>query len=292
MSTVKQGSKGPQVRAVQTRLHELGLLTDAPDGIFGPRTAAAVRAFQQQQGLGVDGIVGPQTRAALGLAAGGSGGGSSGSGGGSSPASTGRAPGLPDWVRDAGPRRGAFDDVTRRAESAHLGATFVRVCQQMALTESGATYGLPAHTFNNLPPDQRPPGKGLITAWGVFQYNRDAWTGRVPGAERRAKRSWVPRGSAGCEAADGCVYPWDVTEHEEIAIPIEHFARTFREIRDAGGDDEAAAMGIRIRHKSPGVAYRQYLDVGRERGFEAAFAGLDQKMQASIRRFVEQMNSL
>lgn len=285
MAASRRGSRGPEVQSVQTRLQELGLLSDTPDGVFGPRTEAAVRAFQQQQGLGVDGVVGPRTRAALGLDGGGTGGASSSS-------NKQRAPGLPDWVRPAGARRSAFADVTLQAESTRLGSTFVKACQQMALTESGATYALPARTFNNDPPAQRPPGKGLITAWGVFQYNRDAWTARIPGPQRRTRRSWVPNGTAGCEAAEGCVYPWDCTEKEEIVIPIEHFARTFREIRDAGGSEEAAAMGIRIRHKSPGVAYRQYLDVGRRQGFDAAFAGLDQKMRSSVQEFVDAMNAL
>jgi peptidoglycan hydrolase-like protein with peptidoglycan-binding domain len=35
------------------------------DGIFGPRTEAAVRGFQQNENLSVDGIVGRQTWTAL-----------------------------------------------------------------------------------------------------------------------------------------------------------------------------------------------------------------------------------
>jgi peptidoglycan hydrolase-like protein with peptidoglycan-binding domain len=42
--------------------HKLGI---AVDGVYGPRTEAAVRTFQQREGLPVDGAVGPQTSAAL-----------------------------------------------------------------------------------------------------------------------------------------------------------------------------------------------------------------------------------
>ena len=54
------------VRTVQARLRELGYDVGPIDGRFGPRTGAAVRAFQHANGLTVDELVGPQTWAALG----------------------------------------------------------------------------------------------------------------------------------------------------------------------------------------------------------------------------------
>ncbi|GIG70514.1 hypothetical protein Pen01_68090 [Phytomonospora endophytica] len=58
--TVRQGDSGEAVAAAQTALnaHGYGL---AVDGAFGPGTASAARSFQSARGLGVDGIVGPQT---------------------------------------------------------------------------------------------------------------------------------------------------------------------------------------------------------------------------------------
>jgi chitosanase len=58
--------RGDDVRAVQQALVNAGF-TVSVDGIFGPNTAAAVKQFQQRRGLKADGIVGPATRAALGL---------------------------------------------------------------------------------------------------------------------------------------------------------------------------------------------------------------------------------
>jgi hypothetical protein len=53
---------------LQAALTRLGYNVGAIDGIAGPRTSAAVAAFQRDCGLTVDGIYGPRTLAALGTA--------------------------------------------------------------------------------------------------------------------------------------------------------------------------------------------------------------------------------
>lgn len=56
---------GDDVTDLQTRLAGRGVDPGPIDGIYGPLTDAAVRAFQAAAGIGVDGIVGPETWAAL-----------------------------------------------------------------------------------------------------------------------------------------------------------------------------------------------------------------------------------
>ena len=65
--TILKGSKGSVVKECQTRLVELGYDVGSCgiDGIFGKETLAAVKAFQQDHRLKVDGIVGPKTWAEL-----------------------------------------------------------------------------------------------------------------------------------------------------------------------------------------------------------------------------------
>lgn len=58
---LRQGSKGEDVEALQEALNALGFNAGTVDGDFGPKTEAAVRAFQLQAGITVDGIVGPET---------------------------------------------------------------------------------------------------------------------------------------------------------------------------------------------------------------------------------------
>lgn len=50
---------------IQSRLNNLGYDSGPIDGINGPRTKAAVKAFQRDHGLDVDGVAGPKTQSAL-----------------------------------------------------------------------------------------------------------------------------------------------------------------------------------------------------------------------------------
>jgi peptidoglycan hydrolase-like protein with peptidoglycan-binding domain len=73
-STATVKSAGSTVAALQSAL---GI---TPDGVYGPNTRRAVRNYQRNQGLAVDGIAGPVTLAHLGLASQGSGAATSSSG--------------------------------------------------------------------------------------------------------------------------------------------------------------------------------------------------------------------
>lgn len=69
-ATLREKDRGESVRALQEDLNRLGFRDGQgrplqADGQFGARTEQAVRAFQQANGLGVDGIVGRETRAAM-----------------------------------------------------------------------------------------------------------------------------------------------------------------------------------------------------------------------------------
>lgn len=75
--TYRQGSTGEQVRIIQSKLKNWGYYDGTVDGIFGSRTAEAVKYFQRKNGLTADGIVGPATLRALGMSTGGGSGSSS-----------------------------------------------------------------------------------------------------------------------------------------------------------------------------------------------------------------------
>lgn len=67
--TVREGAKGPLTKLIQQRLLNRGYTSlnshGGADGCFGPGTTTAVKNLQRNKGIGVDGIVGPNTWKAL-----------------------------------------------------------------------------------------------------------------------------------------------------------------------------------------------------------------------------------
>ena len=161
-----------------------------------------------------------------------------------------RPPGLPATARQASAQGAAVPWIEELARAEGLGDVFVRTVRRLAETESGARFGLPANTFNSDPPERRPAGKSLITAWGAFQFNRDAWRS-LPGVAKTA-------------------FPWDSTPREEVARPVARYARLYREVLAAGGSAIDAARGIRLWHKTP-AGFRKYVKTGKSSGFGAAW---------------------
>lgn len=63
--TLRRGSRGDDVKKLQETLNAIGYDCGTADGIFGVKTEAAVRKFQQANGLAEDGIAGKNTLALL-----------------------------------------------------------------------------------------------------------------------------------------------------------------------------------------------------------------------------------
>ena len=63
----KYGSRGEEVKQIQTKLKRWGYYSGSVDGIYGSQTLAAVKLFQKKNGLTVDGIAGTKTLQAMGI---------------------------------------------------------------------------------------------------------------------------------------------------------------------------------------------------------------------------------
>ena len=63
----KYGSRGEEVRTIQTKLKRWGYYKGNVDGIYGSQTQEAVKYFQRKNGLTVDGIAGTKTLQAMGI---------------------------------------------------------------------------------------------------------------------------------------------------------------------------------------------------------------------------------
>lgn len=63
----KIGSRGDEVRQIQSKLKSLGFFNGTVDGIYGVKTQSAVKRYQQSVGINADGVAGPKTLLYLGL---------------------------------------------------------------------------------------------------------------------------------------------------------------------------------------------------------------------------------
>lgn len=74
------GSRGDEVKQIQTKLKNWGYYKGNVDGIFGEQTKQAVISFQKKNKLTADGVAGPQTLKAMGISSSSSSSGGSGGG--------------------------------------------------------------------------------------------------------------------------------------------------------------------------------------------------------------------
>ena len=66
-ATSKYGSRGEEVKQIQTKLKNWGYYKGSVDGIYGSATLTAVKSFQKKNNLTVDGIAGKKTLEAMGI---------------------------------------------------------------------------------------------------------------------------------------------------------------------------------------------------------------------------------
>ena len=67
LAVSKNGSRGEEVRKIQTKLKNWGYYSGSVDGVFGWQTENAVKSFQKKNGLTVDGVAGEKTLNAMGI---------------------------------------------------------------------------------------------------------------------------------------------------------------------------------------------------------------------------------
>ena len=63
----KNGSRGEEVKKIQTKLKNWGYCNGSIDGVYGWQTESAVKSFQKKNGLTADGVAGTKTLNAMGI---------------------------------------------------------------------------------------------------------------------------------------------------------------------------------------------------------------------------------
>ena len=202
-----------------------------------------------------------------------------------------RPPGLPTTARKASVEGAALGPISNYARSQVDDPIFVATLADLASTESyGARFGLPANNFEARCPqgyqldadrlctlcDGHRPNGNLITAWGAFQWNRDAL--------RSLARSsmMVPQISADL----GNILPWELTAKQEIEYPIQAYAAIWKYVSRNGGSRVDAARAIRLWHRTPTGA-NIYVSTGIRSGYPGAWSGVSYNDRVAVDRHLD-----
>lgn len=218
---------GRDVFEVQQRLVELGYKLGAQDGAYGPTTAAAVRAFQRDAEIDVDGVVGPQTRQALAATT---------SHASPTPSALGQAA-LAEALKHLGVKEDPPGS-NRTMFGEWFGVNGVAWCNIFVsyCFKVGANYVIT---------DNFPGGRGA----GVFSGKGCSY---VPTTEAwlRATGMWL--GQIAPEPGDIAIYNWDGGEPDHIGIVIRDLGNGSFEAVEGntgeGSDSNGGEVMRRIRH--------------------------------------------
>lgn len=159
-----------------------------------------------------------------------------------------RPPGLPASARVASKAGLAAGPIREISAALGMSGAFTETVLALGRNESNLTLGLPASTFDARPPEQR-GGRPLITAWGVFQYNRGAWRAEVSGNGE----------------------PWEATVRAEVEVPILVYKRIWDRAKAAGAPNEYAERAVRLWHMAPAVVNAFIRDGGASGNWPAAW---------------------
>ena len=193
-----------------------------------------------------------------------------------------KPPGLPPTAARCGAEGSALSESERIARATGLGEGFVGTVLNLARREShGGRYACPADTFDARCSrnsrnrcgeactcvsgnGERQPDDALITAWGPYNFNRDAW--RSAGVHSFGLAP-VAESSGGVPIAQA--FPWNATPNEQVTIPIAIYSQVWAKARARGASTLDAARAVRLWHKNP-TLYRTYVNAG-PRGWRQAW---------------------
>lgn len=174
-----------------------------------------------------------------------------------------RPPGLPAYARFCSTSAAGKKALLAYCEQAKTAPHLILVLLNLARGESGCMLGRPANNFDARPKAERVDENGrrpkLITAWGLFNWN-------YPCQQE--------------EVRDGRM-PWDLSEEEELAIPIRKYTKLWADILAAGGNSLDAARGVRLWHALP-VQHKRYIRRAKTEGFSASWAKVPNPYRARI----------